>query len=338
MRALEARVRDGLTIDTVTSVASFFVSRVDTEVDERLRAHGGPLRDLQGKAAIAGAQLAYAAFVENSRSARWRALEAKGAKPQRLLWASTATKNPAYSDVVYVESLIRAQSIATIPLDTLDLFEQHEESLTRSATARLAMRVGSSRHWRRVESTSETSPASWSMRASPSSRRLSPRACRDRRKARGATGDLTHGRRPIESGVHGRRGRVRLGGSVVGRLGVIARALSAQPQRVARELGTAVWPGPKAERHQRATTLTQRRQGPTGRPRRTMIGSQLHGFQRIGWRHRHVEGAVARRTRQRRRCASRCASPALPNTRRVQTWGLGVSCRGSWPASPDVHA
>ena len=125
MRALEARVRDGLPIDTVTSVASFFVSRVDTEVDERLRAHGGPLRDLQGKAAIAGAQLAYAAFVENRRSARWRALEAKGAKPQRLLWASTATKNPAYSDVVYVESLIGAQTIATIPLDTLDLFEQH---------------------------------------------------------------------------------------------------------------------------------------------------------------------------------------------------------------------
>ena len=125
MRALEARVRDGLPIDTVASVASFFVSRVDTEVDERLRAHGGPIRDLQGKAAIAGAQLAYLTFLDTCRSARWRALEARGAKPQRLLWASTATKNPDYSDVLYVEWLIGAHTIATIPPHTLDLFEQH---------------------------------------------------------------------------------------------------------------------------------------------------------------------------------------------------------------------
>jgi transaldolase len=125
LRALEARLRDGLPIDTVASVASFFVSRVDTEVDRRLQSLDRPLLELQGKAAIAGAQLAYLTFLETSRSARWRALEAKGAKPQRLLWASTGTKNPAYSDVRYVESLIGPQTIATIPPDTLDLFEEH---------------------------------------------------------------------------------------------------------------------------------------------------------------------------------------------------------------------
>jgi transaldolase len=125
LRALEARLRDGLPIDTVASVASFFASRVDTEVDRRLQSLDRPLLELQGKAAIAGAQLAYLTFLETSRSARWRALEAKGAKPQRLLWASTGTKNPAYSDVRYVESLIGPQTIATIPPDTLDLFEEH---------------------------------------------------------------------------------------------------------------------------------------------------------------------------------------------------------------------
>ena len=124
-RALEARLRDRLPIDTLASVASFFVSRIDTEVDQRLRSRDRPLLELQGKAAIASAQLAYLTFVENSRSARWRALEAKGAKPQRLLWASTGTKNPAYSDVRYVESLIGPQTIATIPPETLDLFEEH---------------------------------------------------------------------------------------------------------------------------------------------------------------------------------------------------------------------
>lgn len=125
MRALEARLAHDQPIDTVASVASFFVSRVDTEVDARIRAHGGGLLELQGKTAIAGAQLAYARFGEISRSARWSALAAKGAKPQRLLWASTGTKNPAYSDVLYVESLIGPNTIATIPPDTLRLFEHH---------------------------------------------------------------------------------------------------------------------------------------------------------------------------------------------------------------------
>jgi len=106
-------------------VASFFVSRVDTEVDKRIDASGGGLAVLQGKVAIAGAQLAYAMFTELIGSARWKALEAKGARPQRLLWASTGTKNPKYSDVMYVESLIAADTISTVPPDTLKRFEDH---------------------------------------------------------------------------------------------------------------------------------------------------------------------------------------------------------------------
>jgi transaldolase/transaldolase/glucose-6-phosphate isomerase len=125
LRALEARVARGESIDRVASVASFFVSRVDTEVDKRIQARGGSLLDLEGKAALAGARLAYETFLEITRSARWRELEAKGARIQRLLWASTGTKNPKYSDVKYVESLIGADTIATVPPDTLKRFEDH---------------------------------------------------------------------------------------------------------------------------------------------------------------------------------------------------------------------
>ena len=120
LRALEARVARGQSIDRVASVASFFVSRVDTEVDKRIQARGGSLLPLQGKVAIAGARLAYAMFTEMTRSARWRALEAKGARLQRLLWASTGTKNPEYSDVMYVESLIGPDTIVTIPPSGVD--------------------------------------------------------------------------------------------------------------------------------------------------------------------------------------------------------------------------
>ncbi len=126
LRALEARVARRQSIDRVASVASLFVSRVDTEIDRRIAARGdSALRPLRGQAAIAGARLAYATFTELSRSARWRALEAKGARPQRLLWASTGTKNPEYSDVKYVESLIGPDTIATVPPDTLKRFEDH---------------------------------------------------------------------------------------------------------------------------------------------------------------------------------------------------------------------
>jgi transaldolase len=125
LRALEARVERGQPIHRIASVASFFVSRVDTEVDKRLASRAGAPSDLHGKAAIAGARLAYAMFEAQQKSARWQALAAKGAQPQRLLWASTGTKNPKFSDVLYVDSLIGPQTITTVPPETLDKFEDH---------------------------------------------------------------------------------------------------------------------------------------------------------------------------------------------------------------------
>ena len=125
LRALEARVAEGLPIDHVASVASLFVSRVDSEVDKRIDASGGSLEDLRGQVAIANARLAYVEFMAMTRSDRWRALQMHGAKVQRPLWASTGTKNPAYSDVMYVDSLIGPETISTVPPDTLRLFEHH---------------------------------------------------------------------------------------------------------------------------------------------------------------------------------------------------------------------
>lgn len=125
LRALETRVERGQPIEHLASVASFFVSRIDTEVDARIAVKGGSLRALQGKAAIAQAQLAYSVFEEIIGSDRWRRLETNGAKPQRLLWASMGTKNPAYSDVMYVEALIAPDTIATLPPHTLQQVEDH---------------------------------------------------------------------------------------------------------------------------------------------------------------------------------------------------------------------
>jgi transaldolase/glucose-6-phosphate isomerase len=125
MRALEARTRSGKAVDRLASVASFFVSRVDTETDRRIDAKGGALLDLRGKVAIANAQLAYAWFRESLGSARWQPLDSAGARPQRLLWASTGTKDPGYSDVLYVDSLIGPDTINTMPPATLQLFEDH---------------------------------------------------------------------------------------------------------------------------------------------------------------------------------------------------------------------
>ncbi len=125
LRALETRLERGQPIDHLASVASFFISRVDTEVDARISAKGGSLLALQGKAAIAQAQLAYSVFEEIIRSDRWRWLETNGARPQRLLWASMGTKNHAYSDVMYVESLVAPDTIVTLPPYTLRQFEDH---------------------------------------------------------------------------------------------------------------------------------------------------------------------------------------------------------------------
>ncbi len=125
IRALEARLRAGHSVDRLASVASFFVSRVDTETDRRIEAGAPSLRDLRGRVAVANAQLAYVWFRDLARGADWQRLAAAGARPQRLLWASTGTKNPAYSDVLYVDTLIGPDTINTMPPATLQLFEDH---------------------------------------------------------------------------------------------------------------------------------------------------------------------------------------------------------------------
>ena len=121
MRGLEARVKAGKNLSDIHSVASFFVSRVDTEVDKRLGSNDA----LKGKAAIANAKLAYALFQKEFASPRWKALAAKGANVQRPLWASTSTKNPAYRDVIYVEELIGPDTVNTMPPATIEAFRDH---------------------------------------------------------------------------------------------------------------------------------------------------------------------------------------------------------------------
>jgi transaldolase len=122
---LEARVAKGQPIDTIASVASFFVSRVDTEVDKRLEAIGGDARKLEGKAAVANAKMAYQLFLSKFSGRRWDALKAKGARVQRPLWASTSTKNAAYRDVLYVETLIGPDTVNTMPPQTIEDFRDH---------------------------------------------------------------------------------------------------------------------------------------------------------------------------------------------------------------------
>jgi transaldolase len=125
LSALEKRVAEGRPVDRVASAASLFVSRVDTEVDKRIEAGNGALALLRGMAATANARLVYASFLRITAGARWKALEARGARAQRPLWASVGTKNPDYSDVRYVQWLIGPQTIATVPPDTLRLFGDH---------------------------------------------------------------------------------------------------------------------------------------------------------------------------------------------------------------------
>lgn len=133
LSGLEDRVRAGHPVDRIASVASFFVSRVDTKVDKLLEekaAKASPadaerLRSLLGKAAIANARLAYRLFLDRFGSPRFAALRAKGARVQRPLWASTSTKNPKYRDVVYCEELIGPDTVNTMPPATVDAFEDH---------------------------------------------------------------------------------------------------------------------------------------------------------------------------------------------------------------------
>lgn len=136
LRGLERRVEAGQPIDQIHSVASFFVSRVDTAVDKQLQAKidatNDPaeqerLRGLQGKAAVANAKLAYQAFKSVFSGPRWEALQAQGANLQRPLWASTGTKNPAYPDTLYIAELIGPNTVNTVPEAALLAFADHGE-------------------------------------------------------------------------------------------------------------------------------------------------------------------------------------------------------------------
>src|SRR3954451_19972101 len=124
IKGLERLVEDGGDPSQLASVASFFVSRVDTEVDRRLDELGGH-DELKGKAAIANAKLAYQTYNEVFTGERWEKLRAAGATPQRCLWASTSTKNPDYRDVIYVEELIGPNTVDTMPLETVEAFQDH---------------------------------------------------------------------------------------------------------------------------------------------------------------------------------------------------------------------
>ena len=135
LSGLEANTGD---LSKVSSVASFFVSRVDTEADKRLDAIGTPeAQALKGKVAVANAQVAYEAFLETFSGPRWEALAARGARVQRPLWASTSTKNPDYRDTLYVDTLIGPDTVNTMPEKTLDDFDDHG-TLARTVDADLA--------------------------------------------------------------------------------------------------------------------------------------------------------------------------------------------------------
>jgi transaldolase len=128
LRGLERLVASGGDPSKVHSVASFFVSRVDTEADKRLEAIGGEeALALRGKLAIANAKLAYEHYQNEFTSRRWEYLESKGATSQRCLWASTSTKNPEYRDVIYVEELIGPRTVNTMPAETIRAFQDHGE-------------------------------------------------------------------------------------------------------------------------------------------------------------------------------------------------------------------
>jgi transaldolase len=124
IRGLERLVAGGGDPSAVASVASFFVSRVDTETDKRLDELGGHGK-LKGKLAIANAKLAYQRYKELFSGETWEFLESKGATPQRPLWASTSTKNPEYRDVMYVEELIGSMTVNTMPEETIRAFQDH---------------------------------------------------------------------------------------------------------------------------------------------------------------------------------------------------------------------
>jgi transaldolase len=126
LRGLERLVESGGDPRRVASVASFFVSRVDSEADKRLDAIGSDeALALRGKLAVANAKLAYRLYGELFAGSRWEPLAAQGATPQRCLWASTSTKNPDYPDTIYVDELIGPETVNTMPLETIEAFQDH---------------------------------------------------------------------------------------------------------------------------------------------------------------------------------------------------------------------
>ena len=141
LRGLERLVSAGGDPTKVHSVASFFVSRIDTETDRRLDEIGGA-DHLKGKLGVANARLAYQHYREAFRGDRWEALADRGATPQRVLWASTSVKNPAYPDTLYVDELIGPDTVNTMPLETIEAFEDHGNPQPRlEAELRAARRL-----------------------------------------------------------------------------------------------------------------------------------------------------------------------------------------------------
>jgi transaldolase len=130
IRGLERLVAEGGDPRAVASVASFFVSRIDSEADRRLQEAGAPA-ELQGKLAIANAKLAYRHYLDAFSGPRWEFLVGKGASPQRVLWASTSTKNPAYPDTLYVEELLGPDTVDTMPEETIAAYQDHGEPQLR---------------------------------------------------------------------------------------------------------------------------------------------------------------------------------------------------------------
>ena len=135
---LESRAAGGKAVDRIASVASFFVSRIDSMVDpqlEKLSTTGGPQAEIakktRGKVAVASAKMAYQIYKEKFTGDRFKKLSDKGAVSQRLLWASTGTKNPDYSDIKYVDSLIGPETVNTLPVETLDAYRDHGEPQSR---------------------------------------------------------------------------------------------------------------------------------------------------------------------------------------------------------------
>jgi transaldolase len=142
---LEERVKQGQPIDKIASVASFFVSRIDASIDKEIDARvekgdadAEALKAIRGKVAIANAKMAYQWYLEFLESDRWQALAAKGAQPQRLLWASTGVKDPSYPDTLYIDTLIGKDTVNTMPPKTMDAFRDHgtaAETITQDVDA-----------------------------------------------------------------------------------------------------------------------------------------------------------------------------------------------------------